>query len=178
MKRGFFSSFFIIILLLLSSPLYADRIGALNSEEDGTPGDAYAYKYVWPNGTLSCTDGVCTFTPTFEGPVSMGGAVFIVTAHGTPALDTTEVFYPGVSTVTVVNNFVVDFAGWPAAGNEGKVTVYMTNGGTATITWDGAIIWSGGTPPTLTAAGKDVLVFITFDGGTTVYGFVSGMDMK
>ena len=72
MKRGFFSSFFIIILLLLSSPLYADRIGALNSEEDGTPGDAYAYKYVWPNGTLSCTDGVCTFTTTFEGPVSIG----------------------------------------------------------------------------------------------------------
>lgn len=115
---------------------------------------------------------------SWPGIVAMGSAAFTVIAHGTPALDATEIFSPGSSSITVANNFVLDFANWPASGFEGKIIVYVTNGGAATITWDGSIIWSGGSPPSLTAAGRDVLVFTTIDGGTTVYGFVSGLDVK
>jgi len=54
----------------------------------------------------------------------------------------------------------------------------LTNGGSAAITWPSGIKWAGGTAPTLTASGIDVLTFITPDGGTTWRGVVSALDSK
>jgi hypothetical protein len=50
----------------------------------------------------------------------------------------------------------------------------LTNGGSDTVTWPASVDWPAATAPTLTASGVDVLVFMTVDGGTTWYGFVSG----
>jgi hypothetical protein len=38
--------------------------------------------------------------------------------------------------------------------------------------------WAAGTAPTLTASGRDVLGFFTYDGGTTWSGLVLGKDIK
>jgi hypothetical protein len=55
----------------------------------------------------------------------------------------------------------------------------LTNGGSATQNWPaGSVKWPGGTAPTLTAAGVDVLTFITDDGGTTWRGVASMLDSK
>jgi hypothetical protein len=54
----------------------------------------------------------------------------------------------------------------------------LTNGGSAALTWPAAVKWPGGTAPTLTASGVDVLTFITDDGGTTWRGVVSMLDSK
>ena len=43
----------------------------------------------------------------------------------------------------------------------------LTNGGAGTQTWPAAVVWNGGTAPTLQTSGTDILVFITSDGGTT-----------
>jgi hypothetical protein len=43
----------------------------------------------------------------------------------------------------------------------------LTNGGSGTQTWPAAVVWNGGTAPTLQTSGTDILVFITSDGGTT-----------
>ena len=51
----------------------------------------------------------------------------------------------------------------------------LVNGGSQTQTWPASVDWPAATAPTLTAAGTDVLVFITCDGGTTWYGFVAGL---
>lgn len=62
----------------------------------------------------------------------------------------------------------------------GKVTTFilhLTNGGT-NVTWWNNIRWTGGTKPTLTAAGRDVLAFSTKDAGATWDGYVIGQDMK
>jgi hypothetical protein len=64
LRRLFFIVFFILVF---SSPSYAARLGIMNSEGDGTPGDVYAYKVVWPNGTISITNGVLTFTEVGGG---------------------------------------------------------------------------------------------------------------
>lgn len=65
-----------------------------------------------------------------------------------------------------------------ASGRASSFTFIVTNGGSQTVNWPASVDWAGGTAPTLTAAGVDVLSFLTTDGGTTWYGFAAGLDMQ
>lgn len=76
----------------------------------------------------------------------------------------------GATTLTVSNV--------PASGLTASFILDLTNGGSATVTWWSGVKWAGGTAPTLTAAGRDVLGFFTHDGGTTWSGLVMGKDVK
>lgn len=58
------------------------------------------------------------------------------------------------------------------------VILELTNGGTGTQTWPAAVKWPAGTAPTLTAAGVDVIGFITDDGGTNWRGVLLMKDSK
>lgn len=66
----------------------------------------------------------------------------------------------------------------PSTGTATSFVLDLTNGGSATITWWSGVKWAGGTAPTLTASGRDVLSFFTHDGGTTWSGFILGKDVK
>lgn len=66
----------------------------------------------------------------------------------------------------------------PTTGTAASFILDLTNGGVATITWWSGMKWVGGTAPTLTASGRDVLGFFTYDGGTTWTGLVLGKDVK
>lgn len=70
------------------------------------------------------------------------------------------------------------FSNPPASGTAGSFTFIVTNGGSQTVNWPASVDWAGGTAPTLTAAGVDILTFVTVDGGTTWYGFSAGLDMS
>ena len=50
----------------------------------------------------------------------------------------------------------------------------LTNGGAFAVTWFAGVTWDAATAPTLTAAGRDLLGFITHDGGTTWSGIIIG----
>lgn len=76
----------------------------------------------------------------------------------------------GATTLTVSNI--------PASGTLASFILDLTNGGSATITWWSGVKWAGGTAPTLTAAGRDVLGFYTHDGGTTWTGLLLSQDVK
>jgi hypothetical protein len=76
----------------------------------------------------------------------------------------------GATTLTVSNV--------PSSGTAGSFILDLTNGGSATITWWSGVKWAGGTAPTLTSSGRDVLGFFTHDGGTTWTGLVLGKDVK
>lgn len=67
-----------------------------------------------------------------------------------------------VPTLSVVASFILD----------------LTNGGAATITWMSGITWAYGEAPVLSASGRDVLGFFTYDNGTTWSGFPLGIDMS
>lgn len=54
-----------------------------------------------------------------------------------------------------------------ASGACRTVLLTLTNGGSATVTWPSTIKWPGGTAPTLTASGVDLVILSTSDGGTT-----------
>jgi len=56
-------------------------------------------------------------------------------------------------------------------------TLFLTNGGSQTVNWPAAVDWAGGSAPSLTSSGVDVLTFSTLDAGTIWYGFAAGLDM-
>ena len=82
-----------------------------------------------------------------------------------------------VQTKTISGAQTLTFSNSPASGSAGSFTLLLTNGGSATVTWPTSVDWPVGTAPTLTAAGLDILVFTTIDGGTTWYGIASGIGM-
>ena len=57
-------------------------------------------------------------------------------------------------------------------------TLTLVNGGSQTVNWPGSVDWAGGTAPTLTTSGTDVLVFYTIDGGTIWHGMLASADSK
>ena len=73
----------------------------------------------------------------------------------------------------------ISITGWPSAGFTGKVRLAITNGGAFTMSgWPAGTIWPGGTAPVITSgAGKrDIILLMSDDGGTTIYGSVVGQD--
>lgn len=76
----------------------------------------------------------------------------------------------GTTTFTVSNV--------PTTGTAIGLILDLTNGGSATINWWSGVKWAAGTAPTLSAAGRDVLGFFTYDGGTTWTGLVLAKDVK
>jgi hypothetical protein len=76
----------------------------------------------------------------------------------------------GTTTLTVSNI--------PTSGTTASFILDLTNGGSATVNWWSNVKWAGGTPPTLTSAGRDSLGFYTHDGGTTWTGLLLGRDIK
>ena len=92
------------------------------------------------------------------------GQVQTLTGIGTGATGTTAIYFTGA----------------PATG-AGNVTLLVTNGGSMTgntTTWEGRIKWPGGVKPTLSTTGIDVVSFITPDAGTTIYGFLGGLNFS
>ncbi|MCW9054568.1 MAG: hypothetical protein OQJ98_01130 [Candidatus Pacebacteria bacterium] len=76
---------------------------------------------------------------------------------------------------TSTNTFT--FSNPSASGTACSFTLILTNGGSQTVNWPASVGWAGGTGPTLTSSGVDVITFVTIDAGTTWYGFAAGLAM-
>ena len=73
-------------------------------------------------------------------------------------------------TATVTSGVTQSFSNLPTGGDFSVgVILRLTNGGSQTVTWAASVKWAGGTAPTLTTSGVDVIAFVTFDEGTTWY---------
>ncbi len=70
------------------------------------------------------------------------------------------------------------FSNPTASGDACSFTLILTNGGSQTVNWPASVDWAGGTAPTLTSSGRDVLTFITTDGGTIWDGMAASLDSK
>ena len=87
-----------------------------------------------------------------------------------------------VFTITLAHNIgTFNWTNPAGSGYASTFTLIVTQDGTGsrTISWPAAVDWGSATAPTLTttAAGVDVFVFTTVDGGTTYYGFTAGQAM-
>lgn len=79
-------------------------------------------------------------------------------------------------TITAITTFTVSNV--PPAGTLYPLMLELTNGGAFAVTWWAGVKWPGGSPPTLTASGKDELGFWTRDGGTTWSGVLVSKDSR
>lgn len=71
-----------------------------------------------------------------------------------------------VTSTTVLN--------WPVSGQMGKLTLEIQSTGSFSFAWPANTIWAGASAPTLTPNGKDLYSFVTFNGGSPLYGNVIG----
>ncbi len=94
---------------------------------------------------------------------------------GTDAIDFTAGNVVSATVSTSTQTFT--FTNPPADGVSGSFTLFLTNGGSQTVNWPGSVDWAGGSAPSLTSSGVDVLTFTTLDAGTIWYGFAAGLDM-
>ena len=94
---------------------------------------------------------------------------------GTDAIDLSAGNVVSATVSTGAQTFT--FTNPPADTIAGSFTLILTNGGSQTVNWPGAVDWAGGSAPSLTSSGIDILTFTTIDAGTIWYGFAAGLDM-
>tara|TARA_B100001115_G_C15848488_1_gene429263 strand:- start:11404 stop:12282 length:879 start_codon:yes stop_codon:yes gene_type:complete len=76
-----------------------------------------------------------------------------------------------VFALTTNQNTTFVFSNPPASGTAFGFVLKLTAGGSHSITWPSSVDWAGGTAPDAPGSGEtDVLVFFSYDGGTTWYG--------
>jgi hypothetical protein len=119
-------------------------------------------------------------SPTFTGTVTTATADLLgsvrsnVTTVSASAIDCSAGNY---FTKTASGALTWTFTNVPSS-RAFSLLLELTNGGTGTQTWPAAVKWPGGTAPTLTTSGVDVLGFITDDGGTNWRGVALMVDSK
>ncbi len=124
-------------------------------------------------GSIACADEVISrprftdYAETINVLGDLGG--------GTDAIDITAGNVVSATVSTGAQTFT--FTNPSATGKACSFTLFLTNGGSQTVNWPGTVDWAGGSAPSLTSSGVDVLTFSTLDAGTIWYGFAAGLDM-
>ena len=80
-----------------------------------------------------------------------------------------------VFALSTTGNTTFTFTNPPTSGTGYGFILKLTAGGTHTVSWPASVDWAAATAPDAPASGEtDVLGFLTYDGGTTWYGFLAG----
>tara|TARA_R110000824_G_scaffold11580_5_gene50606 strand:+ start:3748 stop:4401 length:654 start_codon:yes stop_codon:yes gene_type:complete len=140
----------------------------------------------WSNTITGSTIAGTTLTGAVDGGAQVisnpvvkdyGETVNIIgaTGGGTQDIDITLGNVVQATVDTSTNTFT--FSNPSATGVSCSFTLILTNGGSQTVVWPLTVDWAAATAPTLTAAGVDVLTFMTVDAGVIWYGFAGGLAM-
>jgi len=124
------------------------------------------------SGTMSFADNIASrpvlkdYGETVNAIGDLGG--------GTDDIDITS---GNVVTATVSSSEqTFTFSNPSASGTACSFTLFLTNGGSQTVNWPASVDWAGGSAPSLTASGVDILTFVTLDAGTIWHGMIASAD--
>lgn len=111
-------------------------------------------------------------SPTITGGMTFSGA----TAQNVQAIASTAIDWSMAEfqTKSISAGTTFTFSGITATKAQ-AIILLLTITSSAAPTWPAAVKWAGGAAPTL-GNGTHVLGFVTFDGGTTVYGTVGAQN--
>jgi hypothetical protein len=119
-------------------------------------------------------------SPSFTGGADVAGELiatsynetYVALSGTSPSVDCES---GNVFSLTTSGTTTFTFSNPPATGTAYGMVIKLTAGGTHTINWPASVDWAGATAPDAPASGEtDILCFITYDGGTTWYGFLGG----
>jgi len=130
-----------------------------------------------------------TSSPTFNNVIASGEVSGSTSIHTKNFVELYSTLGTGGSTsidLTSANNFeytvnatsTISFTNSPTAPKAFGFTLVLNNGGSQSITWPTGTLWAGGIAPALTASGTDILVFYTYDGGVSYYGFLTAVNLS
>ena len=163
------------VATFLGTPSSANLASAL-TDETGTGVAVFGTNPTLTGVTLAgeaaCADNLVT-RATLKDYAIEGSAIGNVGATRTLDLNDANFF-----SATLDQACTFTFSNPAASGDFCGFSLALTNGGAFTITYPASVDFVGGVAPTLTAAGLDLLVFLTYDGGTTYLGLVAGLDIK
>ena len=159
--------------------------GLLNLPADGL--NVGWDQLVVSDGNVSASGSMTAASLNATGSARIGGTGTVANAtlyvSGTAVQNVTGVVAENIAwnagnyfTKTISGATAFTFSNFPASGFA-MLTLKLTNGGSAAVTWPASVKWSGGTVPELTAAGVDIVNLFTDDGGVTVYGILAGKGM-
>ena len=123
--------------------------------------------------------GISTPSPAYK--LDVGGvtrSTQVLETRVAMAANNIDLSAGGYFTKTISAATTLTVSNVPSSGTGVSFILDLTNGGSSAITWWSGVKWAGGTSPTLTASGRDVLGFFTHDGGVTWTGLVLGKDVK
>jgi hypothetical protein len=163
------------VATFLGTPSSANLASAL-TDETGTGVAVFGTNPTLTGVTLAgeaaCADNLVT-RATLKDYAIEGSAIGNVGATRTLDLNDANFF-----SATLDQACTFTFSNPAASGDFCGFSLALTNGGAFTITYPASVDFVGGVAPTLTASGLDLLVFLTYDGGTTYLGLVAGLDIK
>jgi hypothetical protein len=127
------------------------------------------------NGTVSCNSSTI-HKPTLQYYNEVLASPTISANVLTLDLSTAQMFTvslnANITTFTISNT--------PATANRsiGFTLIFTADGTARTVTWGAAVKWANNDPPALTSTNgkKDILSFVSPDGGTNWYGFIGGLN--
>ena len=173
------------------STLKADTITAKTTDGDVTiQGNGTGTVAIGDDTAITGTftaSGIQTLAAAIAGADNQIGRVNLIdygivtnaigsTGGGTQDIDVTSGNSVSATVDTSANTFT--FSNPTASDEFCGFSLVLTNGGSQTVNWPASVDWAGGTAPTLTTSGVDVLVFFTIDGGTIWHGMVASADSK
>jgi hypothetical protein len=133
----------------------------------GTRSDGQVLEY---NGTTAKWQNVGL---TGRAALPTGGGVETLNALGNKTTTATiDLSLGNVVSITLTGNVTTLTLQGATAGKACSFGLYVTYGGSFSISWPASVKWAGGTQPTQTSttSAVDIFVFETLDGGTTWYG--------
>ena len=153
--------------------IYAKTDGLMYSKDDA--GTETVMKGIANplTGTLSCADNIVARPKLID----YGESVNAIGSAGGGTQDIDLELGNVVSMTIDTSETTLTFSNAAASGTASSFTLILTNGGSQTVNWPASVDWAGGTAPTLTTSGVDVLTFTTVDAGTIWYGFAAGLAM-
>ncbi len=103
----------------------------------------------------------------------------IVNTIGTVSTETAIDFSAGnVATAVIASGGSFTLTNPPTSGVYGKIQLILTNGGTGTDIFPLTVKWAGGTEPTFTTSGIDIITLETIDAGANWYADAKGLDFS
>lgn len=155
-----------------NTPIFSGSGELIGLPSSGTSGNVLT-----SNGTswLSQAPSNTISDPIFTGNIDANGSIrYALTALSGNTVNCAQ----GNFFQRTANGAASWFINNVPSGRAYTMVLELTNGGTGAQTWFANTRWAGGTAPTLTASGVDVLAFITDDAGVNWRGVALMTDSK